>query len=99
MNAPAALGMTMPGSAYPSAAADAPMIMAQLKDVTAQAAATVSSWGLSSRRAVRRPPKISVSRLSSPSGGAPTLAVGIAHVFHKILPAADMGFWYHFVSC
>ncbi|MGX8894700.1 carbon starvation CstA family protein, partial [Enterobacter cloacae] len=30
------------------------------------------------------------------AGGAPTLAVGIAMVFHKILPAADMGFWYHF---
>ncbi len=30
------------------------------------------------------------------AGGAPTLAVGIAHVFHKVLPMADMGFWYHF---
>ena len=30
------------------------------------------------------------------AGGAPTLAVGIAHVFHKIIPMADMGFWYHF---
>jgi carbon starvation protein len=33
------------------------------------------------------------------AGGAPTLAVGIAHVFHKIIPMADMGFWYHFGIC
>ena len=30
------------------------------------------------------------------AGGAPTLAVGIAHVFHQIIPGANMGFWYHF---
>ncbi|MFP1455179.1 carbon starvation CstA family protein [Escherichia coli] len=71
--------------------------MAQLKDVTAHAAATVSSWGfvISPEQILQTAKDVSASVLNR-AGGAPTLAVGIADVFHKVLPMADMGFWYHF---
>ncbi|HAE77532.1 carbon starvation protein A [Morganella morganii] len=94
---PAALGITMP-DLHNLGTADAPMIMAQLKDVTAQAAATVSSWGfvISPEEILQTAKDIGEPSVLNRAGGAPTLAVGIAHVFHKIIPAADMGFWYHF---
>ncbi|EPL8095934.1 carbon starvation CstA family protein [Morganella morganii] len=94
---PAALGVTMP-DLHNLGTADAPMIMAQLKDVTAQAAATVSSWGfvISPEEILQTAKDIGEPSVLNRAGGAPTLAVGIAHVFHKIIPAADMGFWYHF---
>lgn len=94
---PAALGITMP-DLHNLGTADAPMIMAQLKDVTAQAAAAVSSWGfvISPEEILQTAKDIGEPSVLNRAGGAPTLAVGIAHVFHKIIPAADMGFWYHF---
>ncbi|HCM64204.1 MAG TPA: carbon starvation protein A [Morganella sp. (in: Bacteria)] len=94
---PAALGITMP-DLHNLGTADAPMIMAQLKDVTAQAAATVSSWGfvITPEEILQTAKDIGEPSVLNRAGGAPTLAVGIAHVFHKIIPAADMGFWYHF---
>ncbi|MCW0136573.1 hypothetical protein OIU92_12920 [Escherichia coli] len=72
--------------------------MAQLKDVTAHAAATVSSWGfvISPEQILQTAKDIGEPSVLNRAGGAPTLAVGIAHVFHKVLPMADMGFWYHF---
>ncbi len=77
---------------------NAPLIMAQLKDVTAHAAATVSSWGfvISPEQILQTAKDIGEPSVLNRAGGAPTLAVGIAHVFHKVLPMADMGFWYHF---
>ena len=74
------------------------LIMAQLKDVTAHAAATVSSWGfvISPEQILQTAKDIGEPSVLNRAGGAPTLAVGIAHVFHKVLPMADMGFWYHF---
>ncbi|MEX5485681.1 hypothetical protein IC611_06795 [Proteus mirabilis] len=74
------------------------MIMDQLKDVTVHAAATVSSWGfvISPDEILQTAKDIGEPSVLNRAGGAPTLAVGIAMVFHKILPAADMGFWYHF---
>ncbi|WP_392560453.1 carbon starvation CstA family protein [Orbus mooreae] len=95
---PAGLGFTMPDLHNLSDTQAAPMIMAQLKDVTAQAAATVSSWGfvISPEEILQTAKDIGEPSVLNRAGGAPTLAVGIAHVFHKILPGADMGFWYHF---
>lgn len=94
---PAALGITMP-DLHNLGTADAPMIMAQLKDVTVHAAATVSSWGfvITPEEILQTAKDIGEPSVLNRAGGAPTLAVGIAHVFHKIIPAADMGFWYHF---
>ncbi len=68
------------------------------EDVTAHAAATVSSWGfvISPEQILQTAKDIGEPSVLNRAGGAPTLAVGIAHVFHKVLPMADMGFWYHF---
>ncbi|TCV95205.1 carbon starvation CstA family protein [Biostraticola tofi] len=94
---PAALGITMP-DLHNLGTADAPLIMAQLKDVTTQAAVTVSSWGfvITPEEILQTARDIGEPSVLNRAGGAPTLAVGIAHVFHKIIPGADMGFWYHF---
>ncbi|CAI0710150.1 carbon starvation CstA family protein [Serratia entomophila] len=94
---PAALGITMP-DLHRLGTEDAPMIMASLKDVTAHAAATVSSWGfvISPEQILQTATDIGEPSVLNRAGGAPTLAVGIAHVFHQIIPGANMGFWYHF---
>ncbi len=80
------------------AAENAAMIAAQLKEVTVHAAATVSSLGfvISPEQILQTAKDIGEPSVLNRAGGAPTLAVGIAHVFHKIIPMADMGFWYHF---
>jgi carbon starvation protein CstA len=94
---PAALGITMP-DLHRLGTEDAPMIMASLRDVTAHAAATVSSWGfvISPEQILQTATDIGEPSVLNRAGGAPTLAVGIAHVFHQIIPGANMGFWYHF---
>ncbi|MDC9622936.1 carbon starvation CstA family protein [Xenorhabdus sp. XENO-7] len=94
---PAALGITMP-DLHNLGTAEAPMIMASLQDVTAHAAATVSSWGfvISPEQILQTAKDIGEPSVLNRAGGAPTLAVGIAYVFHQIIPAANMGFWYHF---
>ncbi|MEC5318049.1 carbon starvation CstA family protein [Brenneria populi subsp. brevivirga] len=94
---PAALGITMP-NLHQLGTADAPAIMAQLQEVSAHAAATVSSWGfvISPDQILQTAKDIGEPSVLNRAGGAPTLAVGIAHVFHQIIPGADMGFWYHF---
>ncbi|MFJ5433135.1 carbon starvation CstA family protein [Pectobacterium sp. CHL-2024] len=94
---PAALGITMP-DLHRLGTADAPMILAQLQDVSAHAAATVSSWGfvISPEQILQTAKDIGEPSVLNRAGGAPTLAVGIAYVFHQIIPGANMGFWYHF---
>ncbi|MGL9724418.1 carbon starvation CstA family protein [Sodalis sp. (in: enterobacteria)] len=94
---PVALGITMP-DLHRLGTADVPMIMASLQQVTAQAAATVSGWGfvISPEQILQTAKDIGEPSVLNRAGGAPTLAVGIAHVFHQIVPGADMGFWYHF---
>lgn len=73
-------------------------IAQQPGSLTYHAAATVSSWGfvISPEQILQTAKDIGEPSVLNRAGGAPTLAVGIAHVFHKIMPAADMGFWYHF---
>ncbi|EOS95783.1 carbon starvation protein A [Erwinia tracheiphila] len=94
---PAGLGITMP-NLHELGSANAPAILAQLHDVTTQAAATISSWGfvISPEQIMQTAQDIGEPSVLNRAGGAPTLAVGIAMVFHRILPVADMGFWYHF---
>ncbi len=94
---PAALGITMP-NLHQLGGENAPQILAQLQEVTAHAAATVSSWGfvISPEQVMQTASNIGEPSVLNRAGGAPTLAVGIADVFHKIMPLADMGFWYHF---
>ncbi|EPW7976594.1 carbon starvation CstA family protein [Cronobacter turicensis] len=94
---PAGLGITMP-NLHELGTDNAPLILAQLKDVSTHAAATVSAWGfvITPEQIMQTAKDIGEPSVLNRAGGAPTLAVGIAHVFHKIIPAADMGFWYHF---
>ncbi len=86
---PAGLGITMP-NLHEMGGENAPIIMAQLKDVTAHAAATVSSWGfvISPEQILQTAKDIGEPSVLNRAGGAPTLAVGIAHVFHKVMPMA-----------
>ena len=94
---PAGLGITMP-NLHEMGGENTALILAQLKDASAHAAATVSSWGfvISPEQIMQTAKDIGEPSVLNRAGGAPTLAVGIAHVFHKVLPWADMGFWYHF---
>ncbi|MCX8957865.1 carbon starvation CstA family protein [Erwinia psidii] len=94
---PAGLGITMP-NLHELGGANAPAIMAQLHEVTAHAAATISAWGfvISPEQIMQTASDIGEPSVLNRAGGAPTLAVGIAMVFNKIIPVADMGFWYHF---
>ncbi|MEQ4657586.1 carbon starvation CstA family protein [Providencia manganoxydans] len=94
---PAALGITMP-NLHELGGPDGAAILAQLKDVSVHAAATVSSWGflISPEQIMQTAKDIGEPSVLNRAGGAPTLAVGIAYVFHEIIPAANMGFWYHF---
>ncbi|WGL98889.1 carbon starvation CstA family protein [Arsenophonus sp. aPb] len=94
---PAALGFTMP-NLHQLGGSDSVTIMAQLKAVTVHAAATVSSWGfiISPEQILQTAKDIGEPSILNRAGGAPTLAVGIAYVFQQIIPAADLGFWYHF---
>ncbi|WP_283666495.1 carbon starvation CstA family protein, partial [Escherichia coli] len=88
---PAGLGITMP-NLHEMGGENAPIIMAQLKDVPAHAAATVSSRGF----VISPEPLLQTSKdLGWPSvlnraGGAPTLAVGIAPVSPHALPLASV---------
>lgn len=95
--APATLGFTMP-DLHNLGGADSAAIMASLHDATAIAAAKVSEWGfqISPEQIIQTAKDIGEPSLLNRAGGAPTLAVSIAHVFHQIIPMLDMGFWYHF---
>ncbi|MFP1877488.1 carbon starvation CstA family protein [Lonsdalea quercina] len=94
---PSGLGIVMP-NLHQLGTENAPLVLSQLKEVTTQAAATVSSWGfvISPEEILQTAKDIGEPSVLNRAGGAPTLAVGIALVFHQIIPAADMGFWYHF---
>ena len=65
----------------------------------ANAAQVVSSWGFTVTPDVltATAADIGESSILSRAGGAPTLAVGIAQIFHAVLPGEGMmAFWYHF---
>ncbi|TVY01383.1 carbon starvation CstA family protein [Cohnella terricola] len=64
-----------------------------------QAAATISSWGYSvtPEQLTELSRDIGESSVLSRTGGAPTLAVGMAHVLSAAIGGkALMSFWYHF---
>lgn len=70
-----------------------------LADVAAAASATVSHWGFVITPDVLTQIAADVGEKSiiSRAGGAPTLAVGMAHIIHGALGGlGSMSFWYHF---
>ena len=62
-------------------------------------AATISSWGFTVTPDVliQTAKDVGENTILARAGGAPTLAVGIAHILHSVLPGENtMAFWYHF---
>src|SRR5690606_20481962 len=62
-------------------------------------ARTVSEWGFTVTPEVLTATAADIGENSilSRAGGAPTLAVGIAQIFHAVIPGEGMmAFWYHF---
>lgn len=65
----------------------------------AAVAATVSGWGFAITPEIltQTAKDIGETTILARAGGAPTLAVGIAHILHQVLPGENtMAFWYHF---
>ena len=64
-----------------------------------QAAQTISSWGfvVTPEMLVQTARDVGESTILGRAGGAPTLAVGMAHILHQVIGGqAMMAFWYHF---
>jgi carbon starvation protein len=64
-----------------------------------QAAQVISGWGFAITPDVltQTAKDVGESSILSRAGGAPTLAVGMAHIFSNVLGGREMmGFWYHF---
>jgi carbon starvation protein len=64
----------------------------------AAAAATISSWGFPVTAAdmsgLAR--QVGEQTLFARTGGAPSLALGMSHIFSRVGGSAVVGFWYHF---
>lgn len=70
-----------------------------LADIAAAASSTVSTWGFVITPDILTQIAADVGEKSiiSRAGGAPTLAVGMAHIIHGALGGlGSMSFWYHF---
>lgn len=62
-------------------------------------AQVISSWGfvLTPEMLTQMARDVGETTIISRAGGAPTLAVGMAHIMHSVMPSANMmAFWYHF---
>jgi len=65
----------------------------------AKAVATISGWGFPVTQAAMADlaSKVGEITLFNRTGGAPSLAVGMAHIFSNVLGGSEvMAFWYHF---
>ncbi|MFB3921002.1 MAG: carbon starvation CstA family protein [Terriglobia bacterium] len=65
----------------------------------AHAVATISSWGfpVAQQEMAELATKIGEATLFNRTGGAPSLAVGMAHIFSNVLGGSElMAIWYHF---
>lgn len=70
-----------------------------LADTVLAASQTVSSWGfqISPEVLTQLADDVGEASIISRAGGAPTLAVGMAQIFHQALGGlGSMSFWYHF---
>ncbi|WP_377156003.1 carbon starvation CstA family protein [Roseateles sp. UC29_93] len=64
-----------------------------------QVAATLSTWGfvITPEMLVQTAKDVGENTILARAGGAPTLAVGMAHILHQVVGGkAMMAFWYHF---
>ena len=65
----------------------------------AQVAQTISSWGfvVTPEMLIQTAKDVGETTILGRTGGAPTLAVGMAHILHQALGGPGMmAFWYHF---
>ncbi|MEP6722549.1 MAG: carbon starvation CstA family protein [Variovorax sp.] len=65
----------------------------------AAVAQTISSWGfaVTPEMLLQTAKDVGESTILGRAGGAPTLAVGMAHILHQVIGGpAMMAFWYHF---
>jgi carbon starvation protein len=64
----------------------------------ATATATISSWGfaVTPDQMATLAREIGEQTLFARTGGAPSLAVGMAHIFSNVLGGSAMALWYHF---
>ena len=72
---------------------------ALIGDNVNQAAAVITSWGIPAHAdlLLQAAQDVGEQSILSRAGGAPTLAVGMAEIFSRLLGSrATMGFWYHF---
>ena len=70
-----------------------------LPDVALAASQTVSQWGfvITPEALSQIAAEVGEKSIVSRAGGAPTLAVGMAHIIHQALGGlGSMSFWYHF---
>jgi carbon starvation protein len=68
-----------------------------------QATATITNWGypVTANEVIKLSKDVGETTLLGRTGGGPTLAVGMAHIFSKVVNtslggALDIAFWYHF---
>ena len=64
----------------------------------AAAVATVTSWGfpVTAEQMAELAKNVGEQSLFARTGGAPSLALGMAHIFSKLGGERILGFWYHF---
>ncbi|TCW00182.1 carbon starvation CstA family protein [Biostraticola tofi] len=62
------------------------------------AAATISGWGfeITPEMLTQYAKDVGETTIVSRAGGAPTLAVGMAHILSQAISSISMAFWYHF---
>lgn len=63
------------------------------------ASAAIANWGfvITPDQLAQTAKDIGENSILSRAGGAPTLAVGMAHILHNVIPSiGSMAFWYHY---
>ncbi len=88
------LAMTMPGVAQPNR--DGTMPVAAAIQLTQQISSYGEAFAISPEQMNTLANQVGEKSLYNRAGGAPTLAVGMAHVFSGVLGGGLLAFWYHF---
>ncbi|MHC5307140.1 pyruvate/proton symporter CstA [Bartonella sp. LJL80] len=88
-----------PGIYFAMNAPMAVLVPAGAVDAAQSAAAVVNSWGfhITPEMLINVAHEVGEESIIAKTGGAPTLAVGMAHILHNALGGwMNMSFWYHF---
>jgi len=88
-----------PGIYFAMNAPLAALVPAGSTDIVQAAASTISNWGfaITPEMITNIATGVGEPSIIAKTGGAPTLAVGMAHILHNALNGwMNMAFWYHF---